>query len=42
LAAASVVARDAALLSAVRMVDGDGSGVQLHRRVYTALTPNGW
>ncbi|MGA1569876.1 MAG: hypothetical protein ACO38K_09445, partial [Ilumatobacteraceae bacterium] len=42
LAAASVVARDAALLSAVRMGDGDGSGVQLHRRVYTALTPNGW
>ena len=42
LAAASVVARDAALLSAVRVVDGDGSGVHLHRRVYTALTPNGW
>jgi hypothetical protein len=42
LAAASVVARDAALLSAVRVVDGDGSGVHLHRQIYTALTPNGW
>jgi hypothetical protein len=42
LAAASVVARDAALLSAVRVVDGDGSGVHLHRQIYTALTPSGW
>ena len=42
LAAASVMARDAALLSAVRVVDGDGSGVHLHRQIYTALTPNGW
>lgn len=42
LAAASVTARDAALLTAVRVGDASSSGVHLHRRIHSSITANGW